>query len=232
MKSKQLALAIAALSALAFTSCSGGSSSSGSGSGESMFGDLPSIYEKKELSFLREMKAAQEKNDTEAALKLFDKMENTFKEMGEEMQPKAEKMIGRSVAYSVSEGLPYRVVSDVKIEKVQLPTFGMRSKSLSINLAFDIIKDTDERNLYLYFFLMDGDKAVAYDRQSTGYSAAKGDTVHVTTSITAPDIPAKYQERCKLLKFVSDSTYHADRDAIREQQEQWSNEQKKKLGLD
>ena len=56
-------------------------------------------------------------------------------------------------------------------------------------------------------------------------------TVRVDMVISAPDVPASYQEKCNALKFITKVAYGEAKKGIDERQKQWNEEMKKKLGL-
>ena len=234
MKLKQLILGSAAIvaGAWALASCGGGNASN-----DSLFGKIPGAYEEKIVDLaqkLHKIKKEGEGDLSTAMQALAGVMEN-FEKMEEEFQPMADKMVGRNLPYTEADGLPYRIVSDIRVEKVRLPEFalfGGGERPVRLDVAFDAVmtQATDE-TLVQYYYLMDDDTPICAETTS-GFLAplAEGDTLHVEETIYAPEIPAKYINGCNSLKFVSKQTYDAEKDAIDEQEKQWEQELKDMVG--
>lgn len=237
MKTKHLIFAFVALTA--FASCGGGSSTSVSK--ESLFGDIPEVYEKRQVEMaekLKELSKSGDKKDDaslEKAIGLLAEMQAAMEEVKKEAQPLADKMVGKTIAYTLSDSLPYQIVSDIKVEKVRLPELGVLNggeKQTRLSVKFDaVVTGQTDGRLYLYYLLMDDDASLGYDRESVG-KCAQGDTIHAEITVEAPDVPAKYQMSCNMLKFVTQSVYDNESKAIKERQKQWNDEMKKKLGLE
>ena len=230
MKLKQLILGSAAIvaGAWALASCGGSNASK-----DSLFGEIPEAYEEKIVDLVQELSKLKKEGegDLSTAMQALAGVMENFEKMKEEFQPMADKMVGRALPYTEADGLPYRIVSDIKVEKVRLPEFalfGGGERPVRLDVAFDAVmtQATDE-TIVLYYYLMDDDTPVCAESTS-GFSGshAEGDTLHVEETIYAPEIPAKYINRCNQLKFVSKQTYEAEKDAIDEQEKQWEQELK------
>ena len=230
MKLKQLILGSAAIvaGAWALASCGGSNASK-----DSLFGEIPGAYEEKIVDLVQELSKLKKEGegDLSTAMQALAGVMENFEKMEEEFQPMADKMVGRNLPYTEADGLPYRIVSDIKVEKVRLPEFalfGGGERPVRLDVAFDAVmtQATDE-TIVLYYYLMDDDTPVCAESTS-GFSGshAEGDTLHVEETIYAPEIPAKYINRCNQLKFVSKQTYEAEKDAIDEQEKQWEQELK------
>ena len=234
MKLKQLILgsAVVMAGAWALASCGGSNASK-----DSLFGEIPGAYEEKIVDLVQELSKLKKEGEGDlgtAMQALAGVMEN-FEKMEEEFQPMADKMVGRNLPYTEADGLPYRIVSDIRVEKVRLPEFalfGGGERPLRLDVAFDAVmtQATDE-TIVLHYYLMDDDTPVCA-RNTSGFSGphAEGDTLHIEETIYAPEIPAKYINGCNQLKFVSKQTAKAEGDAIDKQEKQWEQELKDMVG--
>lgn len=233
MKTKKIFFTCAAMLVLMWvTSCSGGSG----GSKGSMFGKIPSLYEERLVEFAKEVKNAQADNDMEKALTLLKELQEKMDEAAEKAQPLADQMVGNTISYALSDSLPYQVVSDIKVEKVRLPDLGIMKggdKPVRLDVKFDVVITQEvERSFRVYYFIMDNDTPIGTGMTSGYGKKAVGDTLHIEETVVAPDAPAKYQEKCNSLKFVTENAYKNGRTAIDQQLKQWDEEMKKKLGLE
>ena len=230
MKLKQLILGSAAIvaGAWALASCGGGNASK-----DSLFGEIPGAYEEKIVDLVQELSKLKKEGegDLSTAMQALAGVMENFEKMEEEFQPMADKMVGRNLPYTEADGLPYRIVSDIRVEKVRLPEFalfGGGERPLRLNVTFDaVLTQASDETIVLYYYLMDDDTPICA-RNTSGFSGphAEGDTLHVEETIYAPEIPAKYINGCNQLKFVSKQTYEAEKDAIDEQEKQWEQELK------
>ena len=234
MKLKQLILGSAAIvaGAWALASCGGGNASK-----DSLFGEIPGAYEEKIVDLVQELSKLKKEGegDLSTAMQALAGVMENFEKMKEEFQPMADKMVGRNLPYTEADGLPYRIVSDIRVEKVRLPEFalfGGGERPVRLDVAFDAVmtQATDE-TIVLYYYLMDDDTPVCA-RNTSGFSGphAEGDTLHIEETIYAPEIPAKYINGCNQLKFVSKQTAKAEEDAIDKQEKQWKQELKDMVG--
>ena len=213
-------------------SCGGSNASK-----DSLFGEIPGAYEEKIVDLVQELSKLKKEGegDLSTAMQALAGVMENFEKMEEEFQPMADKMVGRNLPYTEADGLPYRIVSDIRVEKVRLPEFalfGGGERPVRLDVAFDAVmtQATDE-TLVQYYYLMDDDTPICAETTS-GFLAplAEGDTLHVEETIYAPEIPAKYINGCNSLKFVSKQTYDAEKDAIDEQEKQWEKEREAMLG--
>lgn len=234
MKLKQLILGSAAIvaGAWALASCGGSNASK-----DSLFGEIPGAYEEKIVDLVQELSKLKKEGegDLSTAMQALAGVMENFEKMKEEFQPMADKMVGRNLPYTEADGLPYRIVSDIRVEKVRLPEFalfGGGERPVRLDVAFDAVmtQATDE-TIVLYYYLMDDDTPVCA-RNTSGFSGphAEGDTLHIEETIYAPEIPAKYINGCNQLKFVSKQTAKAEEDAIDKQEKQWEQELKDMVG--
>lgn len=233
MKLKQLTLGSAAIvaGAWALASCGGGNASK-----DSLFGEIPGAYEEKIVDLAQELSKLKKEGegDLSTAMQALAGVMENFEKMEEEFQPMADKMVGRNLPYTEADGLPYRIVSDIRVEKVRLPEFapfGGGERPVRLDVTFDaVLTQASEETIALYYYLMDDDTPICANNTS-GFRGphAEGDTLHVEETIYAPEIPAKYINKCNLLKFVSKQTFEADEDAIDEQEKQWKQELKNML---
>ena len=230
MKLKQLILGSAAIvaGAWALASCGGSNASK-----DSLFGEIPGAYEEKIVDLVQELSKLKKEGegDLSTAMQALAGVMENFEKMKEEFQPMADKMVGRNLPYTEADDLPYRIVSDIRVEKVRLPEFalfGGGERPVRLDVAFDAVmtQATDE-TIVLYYYLMDDDTPVCA-RNTSGFSGphAEGDTLHIEETIYAPEIPAKYINGCNQLKFVSKQTAKAEEDAIDKQEKQWEQELK------
>lgn len=232
MKTKKLLGAAACFAAIILASC--GDGTTGNGNNDSLFGRIPSIYEKK-VEIIEKMKNIAKGKEKEASLAIIAEMKDAFDKAGQEAQPLADKMPGRVLPYSQEDGLPYKIVSDIQIEKVVLPKPGLLSggeKGTCLKVKFDaVITATVEKYFRLYYLIMSDDDAVGSGRTSGQNKLAVGDTLHVEETVYAPDVPAKYQESCNSLKFVCEGSYISEQEIINKRQKRWNDEMKDKFGI-
>lgn len=209
-------------------SCGGSNASK-----DSLFGEIPGAYEEKIVDLVQELSKLKKEGegDLSTAMQALAGVMENFEKMKEEFQPMADKMVGRNLPYTEADDLPYRIVSDIRVEKVRLPEFalfGGGERPVRLDVAFDAVmtQATDE-TIVLYYYLMDDDTPVCA-RNTSGFSGphAEGDTLHIEETIYAPEIPAKYINGCNQLKFVSKQTAKAEEDAIDKQEKQWEQELK------
>lgn len=233
MKTKKLLGAAACFAAIILASC--GDGTTGNGNNDSLFGRIPSIYEKKQVEIIEKMKNIAKGKEKEASLAIIAEMKDAFDKAGQEAQPLADKMPGRVLPYSQEDGLPYKIVSDIQIEKVVLPKPGLLSggeKGTCLKVKFDaVITATVEKYFRLYYLIMSDDDAVGSGRTSGQNKLAVGDTQHVEETVYAPDVPAKYQESCNSLKFVCEGSYISEQEIINKRQKRWNDEMKDKFGI-
>ncbi|MBU3856422.1 hypothetical protein [Bacteroides gallinaceum] len=218
----------------------------GNGSADSMFGKIPSMYEKTTTDMLQDLsdinKAIKEDknkekadNNLEKLKEAFQKMEDALKETEKKARPYADEMAGKTIPYEQTDSLQYTVISDITIKEVLLPKIrNLGSEGVKLEVTFDIKlkKDAKKSSFYIYF-LMAGDKGnIGYDKQSI-YCAGKkqGDVISVKTTINAPDVPTSYLNACERLIFVTEDTYYSQRSKIKKQQEQWEQTELEKYGL-
>lgn len=232
MKTKKLVGAVTYFVAIMLTSCKNDASSN---SNNSLFGEIPSIYEKKQVEIIEKMKSIVKGKEKEAAPIIVAEIKNAFNKAGQEAQPIADKMVGKILSYSQQDELPYKIVSDIQIKKVILPEPGLLSsgkKGVCLKVEFDAaITTAVEKSFCLHYLIMNDDQAIGSGRINRQNKLDVGDTLHVEETIYAPNIPAKYQESCNSLKFVSKESYTTEQKIINKQQKQWNNEMKKKLGI-
>lgn len=233
MKTKKILGATACFVIMILTSCGNGTSSNGNN--DSLFDRIPTIYEKKQVEIIEKMKNIAEGKEKEASLAIIAEMKDAFDKAGQEAYPLADKMVGKVLPYSQQDGLPYKIASDIQIEKVILPELGLLNgggKGTRLKVKFDaVITATVEKYFRLHYLVMSDDEAVGSGRTSGQNKLAAGDTLHVEETIYAPDVPAKYQESCNSLKFVNEESYASEQKIINERQKRWNDEMKDKLGI-
>ena len=233
MITKKLLGAAACFAAMILASCGDGTTSNGNN--DSLFGGIPSIYEKKQVEIIEKMKNIAKGKEKEASLAIIAEMKDAFDKAGQEAQPLADKMLGQVLPYSQQDGLPYKIASDIQIEKVVLPELGLLSggeKGTRLKVKFDaVITATVEKYFRLHYLIMSDDEAIGSGRTSGQNKLAVGDTLHVEETIYAPDVPAKYQESCNSLKFVCEESYISEQEIINERQKRWNDEMKDKFGI-
>lgn len=235
MKTESSILIISFLTALSI------GSSSCSKSENSLFGGIPTIYEEQMVEFAESVKDLKldDQGDIEAnaenALVVLAGMQASFQKAEEKAKPLAEGMVGKTVPYTVSDSLPYQIVSDIKVEKVLLPAMSLTwhgGKTTRLKIAFDaVFTQKQDRQVNMYFFIMSGDQPVGYDQIWKYGTKNAGDTLHVQTTVDAPDIPSEYLETCDELLFVTPYTFETNKKSIIKQQKEWNEAFEKKLGL-
>lgn len=222
---------ISAFALLAVLSSCGGNSS------DTMFGDVPGIYEEKMVKLVKNMQQSDANSNQSEVLAILADFTKEMEELEKEMAPLAEKMKGCTVDYTMEEGLPYQIVSDIQVEEMKLPdvtVIGSRDSEIRLEVKFDaVVTGVDEGSCLNLYYLLAGDKGnVGYGMFSSSQKVAVGDTLHLEKTIYAPDVPAKYQESCRSLTFVSKQVFESERKVIREKQKEWTEAWKKELGLD
>lgn len=234
MKAKSVifgALSLVTLS-LGFTGCSQ--------KGDGIFGEIPSIYEDEMVDFFKSIKDVVEDSEngkemtTEEALLVLAGLQSSMKKAEEKAQPLAEKMIGEDIPYTVADSLPYRIVSDIKISGITLPELSIYkagTQTTRLRLEFDAVFTQEQTPVRIYYFLMAGDQPIDYNDVWKTRTMEAGDTLHVQTTVAAPDIPAEYLESCDAIRFVTWQTVLDKRESIKEQQKVWHDEWEKKLGF-
>ena len=208
--------------ALILSSCGGSTSSS-----EGMLGEIPAYYEKQGLDFCAQVseigKASGYSQDQET------------KEEGKTL---ADKLIGKVVSYQETEGLPYKVVSDVTITDIELPSFTFNSfmfDELKVELKYQVVatEDISERYLFTYCFITDTEgnnlDCASFTGKAEGNPIAAGDTVTVADDIKIAMVSADVLNKFHTLKFVSEATYEEQRETINKQMEQWIKEYETKM---
>ena len=232
MKAKKILGIAVCLAAVMLTSCGNGA---GSTAGKnSLFGEIPGIYEKRKVEIAKKIKTATESKDEKAMLAIVADMQTAFEEAKLEAQPLAEEMVGKVLPYAIQEELPYRIVSDIRVEKVLLPQIGWMGgdKGMRLRVKFDAVITGEVKNFFrLHYLMMSDDGIVGTGCTSVMSNKVVGDTLHMEETVYAPEVPAKYLGSCHLLKFVDDETYSSEQKSIREKHKQWDEEMKAELGI-
>ena len=206
--------------ALILSSCGGSTSSS-----EGMLGEIPAYYEKQGLDFCAQVSEigkssgySQDQETVEKVVKLAMDLSEKSKEEGKTL---ADKLIGKVVSYQETEGLPYKVVSDVTITDIELPSFTFNSfmfDELKVELKYQVIA-TEGNNL----------DCASFTGKAEGNPIAAGDTVTVADDIKIAMVSADVLNKFHTLKFVSEATYEEQHETINKQMEQWIKEYETKM---
>lgn len=150
-----------AIAALSLFSCSGTSSSS-----EGMLGEIPGYYEKQGLDFCTQVSKigessgySQDEETVEKVVKLAMDLSERSKEEGKAL---ADNLIGKTINYQESDGLPYKIVSDVTITEVELPSFTFNSfmfDELKVHLEYQVVatENIEGNYLFTYCFVTDAE---------------------------------------------------------------------------
>lgn len=231
MKTKHSVFALVAIASLAFASCGGSGTSSSGVAKKSLFGDIPAYYEEKSIGLTKLLDEVKDVKDEGKLMSVLEKAGKTIEEMDSEMKAMGEKLVGNAVAYTMSDSLPYKFVSDIKVEEVRVPNYALIGRSdvatllyVTFNIVLTEQVDHSERMLY---FIMDDDTPIGYGMtKEMGYHEV-GDTLHIREGIESPAIPAKYVKGCNALKFVTEAEYRAGRETMSGQHEAWNKEFKK-----
>lgn len=234
MKAKQCMVALAAIAVGVLASCGGSGTTSSGISKKSLFGDIPELYEEKMLETVKGLVKAQESDDMQEAVAALEKLGTVFDEIRAEAKPLIDKLVGQKVAYALSDSLPYQVVSDIEVKDVDLPELALMAggeKPTRLDVAFDVVMTQDVPALRLLYFVMDDDTPIGYGCTSGLGKHVAGDTVHVSTTINAPDVPAQYVKGCNLVKFVTEQAYRAEQPGMDEQAKKWKKELNEKHGI-
>lgn len=254
MKTKSILATACACMATALVSC-------GDSSSDGMFGEIPQLYEDAQISMIKKAKSEfgdiKEIEKESDGLKLLSMMKEAMEKADEKAKPLAEAMKGKTIPYTVSDSLPFRIVSDITIQEVKLPSFNLigNDDQTRIKTEFDIVlKDTIKgQYVSLYYFLsgnkgnittgsesVSGGKKIHSEQIKTEnswwpqtiYYLVPGDTLHVEARIYAPDAPAKIAGQCKTLNFDTRYAVESQKKALREQLEKQNKELEKELGID
>lgn len=216
-----------------FSGCSRG--------GDSMFGEIPSIYEEELVGFLNSTKELINSMNNgedikgEDALLAYSNFEASMKKAEEKAQPLADEMIGKTIPYTMSDSLPYRIVSDIKITKVLLPEMKMtkrKNESLRLEVEFDVVFTQEQNPADLHYFIMSGDQPIGYSNMFYFRTLREGDTLHVENTVRAPEVPAKYLKECEELRFVTAYAFLSNFEQIEERKEAWKKAFDQEFGLD
>ena len=223
--------------ALILSSCGGSTSSS-----EGMLGEIPAYYEKQGLDFCAQVSEigkssgySQDQETVEKVVKLALDLSEKSKEEGKTL---ADKLIGKVVSYQETEGLPYKVVSDVTITDIELPSFTFNSfmfDELKVELKYQVIatEDISGRYLFTYCFVTDTEgnnlDCASFTGKAEGNPIAAGDTVTVADDIKIAMVSADVLNKFHTLKFVSEATYEEQHETINKQMEQWIKEYETKM---
>lgn len=233
MKVKSVLGIAVCLAAVMLTSCGYGAGSTAGKNG--LFGEIPGIYEKRQVEIAKKMKTAAESKDKKAMLAIVADMQAAFEEAKQEAQPLAEEMVGKTLPYAVQGELPYRIVSDIRVEKVWLPQMGLTSGSdrgMRLRVKFDAVVTGEVKSSFRLYYLMMSDEGIL-DAGCTSVLSNKavGDTLHMKETVYAPEVPAKYLENGNLLKFIGEEMYSSEQKNIREMHKRWNDEMKAELGI-
>lgn len=254
MKVKTVLAAICVGMASTLLSC-GGSSSNG------VFGELPQLYEDVQIAVFKKIKGqfggSGEEGKESDGLKILAMMKEAVENADEKAKPLAEAMKGKTIPFTQSDSLPYRIVSDIVIKNVKLPSFNLAGSDdkTKLEAEFDIVlKDTLEGKYVTLSYFLSGEEG----NISTGYETVlggkkvhseqvvkegslwpvsrhymlPGDTLHVEAGIYAPDAPAQVVGRCQTMNFDTRYAVDSQRKALKEQLKKWNEEQEKELDLD
>lgn len=232
MKAKKIRNVVVFLAATMLTSCGNGIGITSDKN--SLFGEIPYIYEKRQVEIAKKMKTATESKDKKAMLAIVADMQTAFEEAKQEAQPLAEEMVGKVLPYAIQEELPYRIVSDIRVEKVLLPQIGLMGgdKGTRLRVKFDAVITGEVKNFFRLYYLMMSDDGIAGAGCTSMLSNKEvGDTLHMEETVYAPEVPSKHLKNCNLLKFIDDEMYTSEQKNIREKHKQWDAEMKNELGI-
>lgn len=218
-----------AIAALSLFSCSGTSSSS-----EGMLGEIPEYYEKQGLDFCTQVSKIGESSgysqDEETVGKVVKLAMDLSERSKEEGKALADNLIGKTINYQESDGLPYKIVSDVTITEVELPSFTFNSfmfDELKVHLEYQMVatENIEGNYLFTYCFVTDAEGSnvdcASFTGKSQNGSIAKGDTITVSDEMKIAMVSADILNRFQRLKFVPESMYEEQRETINEQMNQW-----------
>lgn len=225
-----------------FSSCKPNDNGGSTSSSEGMLGEIPAYYEKQGLDFCAQVSEigkasgySQDQETVEKVVKLAMDLSEKSKEEGKTL---ADKLIGKVVSYQETEGLPYKVVSDVTITDIELPSFTFNSfmfDELKVELKYQVVatEDISERYLFTYCFVTDTEgnnlDCASFTGKAEGNPIAAGDTVTVADDIKIAMVSADVLNKFHTLKFVSEATYEEQRETINKQMEQWIKEYETKM---
>lgn len=231
MKTKTFLLGTLSLVALSlgFSSCSG--------SGDSMFGKIPSIYEEEMTDVLKNMNSLMKKSEQgvevspEEALQTLNSFQTAMDKAKEKAQPLAEKMVGNTIPYSVNDSLPYRIASDITVTEVHLPELSWAGGATptQLEVEFDAVFTQQQAPVKMYYFIMADDQPIDYQYIWETEIMEPGDTLHVQTTITAPDVSAEHLKSCDELRFVTSQTFRDNQTGIDKLKETWNKAHAKEL---
>ena len=105
----------AACWAIILASC--GDGTTGNGNNDSLFGRIPSIYEKKQVEIIEKMKNIAKGKEKEASLAIIAEMKDAFDKAGQEAQPLANRKCRPGSSLFTGGWTPYKIVSDIQVRK-------------------------------------------------------------------------------------------------------------------
>lgn len=191
-----------------------------------LYGTIPTIYEQ-EMKGVTE--AAQKRTtDRGELLNLMMEMaDSAFNVAHKKAEGQTEDLVGKYVNTSIDSDVDLEIPSGIKITEVKLPDLTQENGGTPVTTISFEAKTNDN----MLYYLIEGKYGVI-DGGSVG-TAGKDDknVVHIDMDIMAPNVPAKYQEDCKTIHFVSFKTFCDVENTIPEKQNKWRKEYSKKMKL-
>lgn len=191
-----------------------------------MFGKIPSIYEK-EMREVTTYAQKTAKNKGEILSIMMNKADSAFTQASIKSQNDVQQLVDKEVEYKIDNDVNLSIKGGIKIQRVNLPDLrNVNGNMESVVLDCDV--KTDENILY---YLIEGTNGII-DSGSIGTAGEEVNGAHhLEMEIKAPNVPAKYQEDCKTIHFVTYQTYVDKQSVIEKNQQKWRDEYNKQMKL-
>lgn len=191
---------------------------------ESIFGLIPSIYENEMVELT---KKAQSNAETTGSVVQFliDKTDSVFAEAADKSQPEISNLIGMSIDATAEKDAGMELLSDIRIAGVTLLNVS-QNLPLTVSVTFDAKSDAG-----MLYYVLEGENGVIDCGSIVCPALDENNVLHIETDIKAPNVPAKYQEACKSIRFVSSDYYSTQSEELKKLHETWRADYKKAMNL-
>lgn len=202
------------------SSCTGNKS-------DSLFGDVPVVYEQQTQPLAKEIKAgSQQIGKTTAAEIIQEKAPAVFAEAKKIAKPLADELIGKHIGYSIDKDARIGIIGDIVINEVSLPQL-TESKVISqiVKITFQVADSCKMDDVY--YALTDGKDVIDVSYFLVHPNALEDNMM--TIPVYAPNIPSDYLSKCTHIRFISEDTYDKLRGDVHTRQFVWRQEYAKKI---
>lgn len=197
------------------------------GKTESIFGNIPSIYENQFAELAKEVNFIYtNQGDRDAAdVAVKQKADSVIAIAFDLAKPEATRLKGYQVDFAVDEDVPFAITSEMNIRAIEVLRETGETVVSYAYLTFDLDPKEELNELYYVFTGEFGDIGAGV------YSCPKvvKEAGSQIIRLPMPDVPAKYAERCQSVRFVSQKTYEELKDVLEIRQFQWKLEYQKSL---